>query len=280
MKTITDLQDYLSTTFGKFINQLQQNELNLISSFLLTTFANDFPEMKASCFKYNYNLLGNGQRKIYLNDLSDDFLELKMIIPIKPSNTVYNLIRDDQIIIDGYLPLEEVYAIQLASDYIQEMETFYTPKKPLILSDATGPYTTISKDSILFIMAERVLDPAAIPEYIFSVLQPYSCWKFIDFIINRNFGNILEMNDKVFNLMYSSIESDITNSEGMEGIASISLSGLAISYNNRLQQYADALNTLSNSLSNPAFIEEMNKLRDNYLKTFKRKKRLFYNYTF
>lgn len=279
MKTTTDLQDNLSTSFGKFISNLEPSELNVVTAFILTTFANDFPEMKALAFKYDYALGTSGQKKIYLEDIADDFIDLKMIIPIRSTNKlVYTLLRDDQIVIDSYLPLEEVFGIQLAADYIQEMSTFFVPKKPLILNDATGAYTTIDKDCILFVSCERIINTDAIPEYIFSVLQPYSCYKFIDFLINRNFGNVMEMNSKVFDLMYSSIQSDISNAEGMEGISSISLSGLSISYNNKLQAYADALNTLSNSLNNPAFITEMNKLRDNYHAAFKRKKRLFYNY--
>jgi hypothetical protein len=191
---------------------------------------------------------------------------------------MYSLIRDDQIIVDGMIPLEEVFSIQLASDYISEMETYYTPKKPMILNDATGSYTTINKDCILFFSKERIVDIDIIPEYIYAVLRPYACYKFIDFVINRNFGDVLDMNKKIFQLMYGAIESDITAGEGLEGITSISLSGLSISYNNKLLNYSQALNSLQSSLSNPTFIEEMNKSRDKYQKVFNRKKRVFYNY--
>jgi hypothetical protein len=86
------------------------------------------------------------------------------------------------------------------------------------------------------------------------------------------------MNKKIFQLMYGAIETDITAGEGLEGITSISLSGLSIAYNNKLLAYSQALNSLQGALSNPAFIEEMNKTRDKYMAAFKRKKRVFYNY--
>ena len=282
MKTVSDLQNDISTLFGKMISQLQPNELNVIISFILTSFANDFPEMKAVAYKYAYNFVNNGQgtRKVYLEEIAPSFLELKMIMPIKPANPVYTLIRDDQIVVDGYLPLEEVYAIQMASDYISEMETFYTPSKPLVLNDATGEYTTISKDSILLMTCERVLNPGAVPEYVYAVLRPYAYQKFIDFIINRNFGNMLEMNSSIFQLMYGAISQDLTSGEGLEGIQSISLSGLSIDYNNKLLAYANALNVLQQGISNPAFVKEMNDIRDRHMGAFKRKKRLFYNQNF
>jgi hypothetical protein len=284
MKTITDLQNDLSTQFGKLVDSLSPNELNMIMTFIMTTFANDFPEIKAQAYKYDAfaNTIGTNynspQKKIYLEDLDEDFLELKICIPIKATNPMYSIIRNDQIVVDGMIPLEEVFSIQLASEYISDMEAYYTPKKPLILNDATGSYTTINKDCILFYSKERIVDVASIPEYIFSVLRPYSCFKFVDFVINRNFGDVMEMNKKIFTLMYGAIESDITAGEGLEGITSISLSGLSIAYNNKLLNYSQALNSLQNSFTNPAFIDEMNKTRDKFMSVFKRKKRVFYNY--
>lgn len=181
MKNIVDLQTDLSILYGKLVDSMTPQDLNMVMTFILTTFACDFPEIKAQAYKYDafastLSIPNNSaQKKIYLEELDDDFLELKLNIPVKPTSPMYSILRNDQILSQGMVPLEELFAIQLAADYISDMETYYTPKKPLILNDDTGSYTAINKDCILFFSKERVVNIDAIPEYIYAVLRPYSC---------------------------------------------------------------------------------------------------------
>jgi hypothetical protein len=182
--------------------------------------------------------------------------------------------------LNGFMSLEESFAIQMASDYINSMSSYYVPKKPIILTDTTGEFVSINKDCILLSLCERVINPAAIPEHTYTVLRAYALYKFIDFILNRTFGNTIDMNHRIFELMYDNIAQDMTSGGGSEGIASVSLGGLSVSFDNKLQSYASTLGNLAQQTTNPAFIAEMNKARAIAYKAFKRKKNIYYNYQF
>lgn len=278
MKTIDDLQTELSLLYGKLITNMTPSELTTIMAFLLTTFADDFPIVKSVVYKYDLLDTTNNTYKEYLLNIDEDFLEIKYMIPVKPNmNEVYTVLNRGEF---GFMALEELYAIQLAADYIADMGNVSTPKKPMILSDSTGEFVTINKDCIIMALCERVIDPANISEHVYSVLRAYATFKFIDFILNRTFGNTLDMNSKIFDLMYNNIASDMTSEGGAEGIASVSLGGLSVSFDNKLQGYAQTLGNLAAQTTNPTFIQEMNKLRAIAYKAFKRKKNVFYNYVF
>lgn len=279
MKTIEDLKDELTLTYDKMITGMDSGELTDVMAFVLTTFADDFPLLKTQAYKMDQLGAIGGKHRVYLTDIDEDFLEVKMIIPIraKMSKLYSYMVNADMV--TGFVDLEEGFAIQLANDYVNSMSSYYSPKKPMILTDSTGEYLIIDKDCAVFTLCERVINPNMIPEHIYSVLRSYASYKFVDFIINRNFGDVMEMNKKVFELMYSTTEADMT-SGGADSIASVSLGGLSVSFNNKLESYANALSGLSSSSTNPMFIQEMDKIRTKYLKAFKRKKNTFFNFLF
>lgn len=280
MKTIEDLQNELSITYGNMLSNMTTSELNTIMAFLLTTFADDFPIVKSIIYKYDNLDTTNASYKEYLHDIDEDFLEIKYLLPIKPKNNILYSIIIENDMLNGFMSLEESFAIQMASDYINSMSSYYVPKKPIILSDSTGEFVTINKDCILLSLCERVINPARIPEHTYTVLRAYALYKFIDFILNRTFGNTIDMNHRIFELMYDNIEQDMTSGGGAEGIASVSLGGLSVSFDNKLESYASTLGNLAQQTSNPAFIAEMNKARATAHKAFKRKKNVYYNYQF
>jgi len=279
MKTIEDLKDELALTFDKLLSGMDNSEMTDVIAFILTTFASDFPLLRTTAYKLDLLNTVNGKYKLYISDIDEDFLEMKMMLPIKNKLSLLYSYMVDAEMLDGFISLDEGFAIQLANEYVNSMSSYYTPKKPMIVVDTTGEYVTIDKDYVIFTLCERVVNPASIPEHIYSVLRPYACYKFIDFIINRNFGDVMEMNKKVFELMYSSAQDDMT-SGGVESIASVSLGGLSVSFSNKLESYATALNNLSQTSTSANFLSEMNKLKDKYLKAFKRKKNVFFNFMF
>lgn len=280
MKTINDLQQELSSLYGNLISNITPTDLNIMTAFLLTTFADDFAVVKSNVYKYNSPALISNNNRIYLDDIDQDFLEIKYLLPIKPSMSVLYSIMQQNEMLNGFLSLEETFTIQMTSQYVSSMTSYYVPKKPPIFTDSTGSYVSINKDSVLVCLCERIVNPANIPEYVYTVLRAYANYKFIDFILNRSFGNTLEMNNKIFNLMYDSIESDVTSGGGNEGISSVSLGGLSVSFDNKLQSYATTLASLANQANNPTFVNEMDKMRTKYHNQFKRKKNIFYNYMF
>jgi hypothetical protein len=279
MKTIEDLKDELSLTYGKLISGMDAIELTDVMAFILTTFADDFPLLKAQAYQLANLDTTTGRYKLYITDFDEDFLELKMMIPIKPKMSKLYAYMANADMLTGFIDLEEGFAIQLANQYVNSMSSYYVPKKPMILNDSTGGFITIDKDVVIFGLCERIVNPSLIPEHIYSVLRSYASYKFVDFIINRNFGDVIEMNKKVFDLMYNTTESDMT-SGGTDSIASVSLGGLSVSFNNKLESYSNALSGLSQASMNPTFIQEMNKIKDKHLKAFKRKKNMFYNFLF
>ncbi len=280
MKTVEDLQNELSITYGNLISSMTPSELTTIMAFLLTTFADDFPIVKSIIYKYDMLDTTNGTYKEYLLNIDDDFLEIKYLLPVKPKNNVlYSIILQNDMV-NGFMSLEESFAIQMASDYINSMSSYYVPKKPIILTDSTGEFVSINKDCILLSLCERVINPSNIPEHTYTVLRAYALYKFIDFILNRTFGNTLHMNNQIFELMYDNIAADMTSDGGAEGIASVSLGGLSVSFDNKLSSYASTLGSLAAQTTNPTFVAEMNKARAIAYKAFKRKKNVYYNYQF
>ncbi len=278
MKTIADLQDDLSIMFGGMIEGMTSTEMDTMLAFIMTSFAGDFPKIKTIAYRFDNLDTTTSSYSLRLPDIDDELLEIKMIIPIKPKmGELYNTILASN---ETSIELEEKYAIQMTAQYIDSMSMYYVPQKPMIVSDSTGDFLNIVKDVMLLTSCLRVLNPSLIQEHIYAVLKPYASYKFIDFIINRNFGDMLEMNGKIFDLMYDAISGDMTSGEGLEGIQSVSLGGLSVSFNNKLQNYANTLNGLSSSMTNPTMIDQLNKYRKEYLRQFKRKKNLFYNFMF
>jgi hypothetical protein len=260
---------------------MDSNDLNTMLSFILTSFSSDFPLIKSVMYKLDeLDLNDKKTYKAYLSDIDEDFLEPKFIIPIKNKlQSMYELVnRDDNVIINtGQFQLHELFAIQLASQYIQSMSSYYTPTKPFVQADNNGEYIPINKDCILYITALRVVDPNAIPESIYSVLSTYAGYKLSDFIINRSLASTLDLNNKIFEVMYNNIASDMTSSGGSEGIASVSLGGLSVSFDNKIQAYASTLGSLAQQTTSASFLSEMDKNRLKAQKAFRRKKNIFYN---
>lgn len=280
MKTIEDLQQELSMQYGNLLSNMNPAELSTIMAFLLTTFADDFPIVKSIVYKYDQLNTTDSSYKEYLLNIDDDFLEIKYLIPIKRQLSTLYAIMEQSEMVNGFLELDETFAIQLASDYINSMSSYYVPKKPIILSDTTGEFVTINKDCVLLALCERVINPSSISEHTYTVLRAYANFKFIDFILNRTFGNTLDMNNRIFELMYTNIASDMTSEGGAEGIASVSLGGLSVSFDNKLEAYANTLANLANQTTNANFIKEMNNTRTRNYAAFKRKKNVYYNYQF
>jgi hypothetical protein len=283
MKTINDLKDELSVAFGPLISNIGDTEINLIISFIITSFAYDFPEVSARAYKLDSTTTN---LKIYLESIHPEFLEMQFMFPIRKLNTVitdfYNSVftrGDTTYLTVGYVELDELYSIQLANQYIEKMSTYYVPKKPLILNDMTGEYVNINKDTVIMYLQERILDINAIKEYVYSVLRIYTYYKFNDMLVNRQFSNLMDINQKVFDLIYSQVQGDLSGGD-LEQVTSVSLSGLSVSFSDKLGGYAGTLSSLANSFNNPTFIEQMNKARDLYYNKFKRKKNIFYNYIF
>lgn len=83
MKTINDLQNELDVLFGQLVTDMTQADMNLILSFILTNFAMDFPEVYSRIYKLS-DIPGNPSTyKLYLQDIHDNLLEVKLVIPLK-----------------------------------------------------------------------------------------------------------------------------------------------------------------------------------------------------
>ena len=62
MKTINDLRDELSIQFGAIMQGMSPSELDIILTFILTSFAYDFPQVNSRAYK-----LGNlTEYRLYL----------------------------------------------------------------------------------------------------------------------------------------------------------------------------------------------------------------------
>jgi len=276
LKTINDLKDELSTQFGSIMTGIAINELNTILAFILTSFAHDFPEVSSKA----YRLPDSTSIRVYLDEINDNFLEVKYQLPLQRLSLIARAFYDRIYSMEDFCTdIEEVYAIQLTNDFIEKNSTYYVPRKPMILSDGTGDYVSIDRDSVMVFLNERIVDPNMIKEYVYGVLRTYSYYKFVDFIINRQFSNFMDVNQKVFDLVYTAINDDITSGD-LEQVTSVSLSGLSVSFASKLTGYSNTLSQLANGFNNPTFIQEMNAMRDKYQKAFKRKKNVFYNYVF
>ena len=276
MKTLNDLKDELSTQFGSIMSGMGPGELDIILTFILTSFAYDFPQVSSRI----YRLPDTGSFRLYLEEIHDDFLEMKYMFPTQRISSIAKILYDKIYSFESlFTEIDEIYAIQLTNEYIESTGTHFVPKKPLILSDDTGDYVVIDKDMVVVYVTERIIDPNLIKEYVFGSLRVYAYYKFIDFIINRQFSNFMDVNQKVFDLIYGSISTDISTGD-LEQITSVSLSGLSVSFASKLNEYSSSLSSLANSFNNPTFIQEMNNLKDTYQKKFKRKKNVFYNYIF
>lgn len=276
MKTLNDLKDELSIQFGAIMTGIDQSELDLILAFILTSFAYDFPEVSSRA----YTLGTLSPFRMYLDSVHDEFLEMKFTLPMQKLSTIAKTFYNNIYAMDSlYTQIEEVYAIQLTNQYIESMSSYTVPQKPMILSDATGEFITVDRDMVVVYTNERIINPSSIKEYVYAVLRVYSYYKFTDFVVNRQFSNFMDVNQKVFDLVYGAIDTDMSSGD-LEQVTSVSLSGLSVSFASKLNNYASTLSQLANSFNNPAFIQEMNNMRDSYLKKFKRKKNVFYNYIF
>lgn len=276
MKTINDLKDELSIQFSSIMDGIEPAELDLILTFILTSFAYDFPEVSSRAYKLN----NSPPIKLYLEEVHEEFTEIKFVLPMQKLATIARTFYNNIYAMDTlYTQIEEVYAIQLTSQYIESMSAYTVPRKPMIMSDDTGDYITIDRDLVVVYTNERIIDPNNIKEYVYSALRLYAYYKFTDFVVNRQFSNLMEVNKKVFDLIYGAIDTDMSNGD-LEAVTSVSLSGLSVSFASKLTNYSSTLSNLASSFNNPAFISEMNAMREKYLKKFKRKKNVFYNYLF
>jgi hypothetical protein len=253
-KTLNDLKDEISLQFSPIISSLSVMDINTVLAFILTSFSSDFPAVNTRACKLD-NL---SNYKLYIDSLDENFLEVKMLLPIKKLSTVssifYKNVYESS---EMFISIDEVFSIQMVSQYINNMSSYYVPSKPMIISDSTGEYINIHKDSVVMYIANRVLNPDNIKEYIYNVLKPYAFYKFIEFIINSQYGKYMDINEKIFNLMYDSVSSDMTN-QNVSKIKEVSLSGLSVSFDNDLSSYSDSLKSLSNNFNDPAFIKQMN----------------------
>jgi len=275
MKTLDDLKGEISSLYGTLLTNIEPPELTLMMVFILSSFSHDFPEIKSKICRLDSTSTSS---KLYIESLSDEFLEIQYTLPIRKLSEISAQFRD---IINTFEfdSLDESYVIQLTTQYINSMSSYYTPQKPPIISDNTGEFITITKDVVILYKEERIINPAQIPEHIYSILRIYTFYKFIEFIINKQFSNLIETNQKVFELLYGAVATDLSSGD-TESIASVSLSGLSVSFNNKLNQYSSSLSSLASGFTNPTFIQEMNKMKDKYISQFKRKKSMFYNYLY
>lgn len=275
-KTLNDIKDEISLQFGTIMSALSITDINTVMAFILSNFSNDFPLVNTRAYKLD--TLSN--YKLYLSSLDENLLEIKMMIPIKKLSVVSSaFIKDIYNTHDLFVSIDEIFSIQMTSQYINSMSSYYVPSKPMILTDNTGEYINIHKDSVIIYTTNRVLDPNNIIEYVYSVFKPYTFYKFIEFIINSQYGKYMDINEKIFNLIYDTINSDMTNDE-LSKIREVSLSGLSVSFDNDLSNYSDSLKSLASNFNDPNFARQMNLFKDDQLKKFKRKKNVFYNYVF
>ena len=91
MKTINDLKDELSIQFGTLMTGLTPGELDLILTFILTSFAYDFPEVGSRL----YILPTTGSFRLYLDSIHDEFLEMKYMIPKQRVSGIAKSIYDN-----------------------------------------------------------------------------------------------------------------------------------------------------------------------------------------
>ena len=84
MKTINDLKDELSIQFGSIMSGIDASELDLIMTFILTSFAYDFPEVSARAYTLDSTVTSF---RLYLEDIHEEFLEAQMTVPMNKLNT-------------------------------------------------------------------------------------------------------------------------------------------------------------------------------------------------
>lgn len=274
MKTLSELKDDISMQYGMLLNEFDSAELDLILTYVLSTFANDFPEIKFSAYK-----LGDlSNKRIYFDEFGDDFQEVRYTFLINSLSatssmfytSIYNV--DDPIV-----SITEMSGIQLASQYMNSTGLYANFNKPMTMVDSTGEYFNITKDTLVIFSNNRIVNPNSIPEYIYSVLRAYANFKFIDVLMSNQFGNMMDINKKVFDLMYDAVQNDITSGE-IDTLSSVSLSSLSISFNNKLNNYSSMLSSLTGNFNNRNFLDELNKQKDEWRQKFRRKKQLFFNY--
>lgn len=275
MKTTNNLIDELSTQFETILSSLSISNINTIVSFILTSFSYDFPEIKASV----YNLDSITNNRINIDTLDDNFLEVKYLIPVRSTSLMSSLLYKDILNNDIYTKIDEVFAIQMTNQYINSMSSYYVPQKPMIINDSTNDYIVLTKDSVIVYNTNRIIIPDAIKEYVYGILRPYAFYKFIEFIINSQYGKYMDINEKIFDTIYNSINTDITSGD-LDKIKEVTISGLGVKFENSIDSYSSTLNSLANSFNNPDIVKQLNSYKDEQLKKFKRKKNLFYNYIF
>ena len=171
MKNLNDLTEELSSLFGSLISNMEPADINMLLIFILSGFSYDFPKVNASVEMID----ATSTNKIrYLEDLSDDFLEVQYMFPIKKLVLFNSYFRDIIYNTVEFNSLDELFVIQLTNQYINNMSSYYVPQKPPIMTDNTGEFVNITKDSVIMYISERIIDPDRIPEYVYSVLRLYS----------------------------------------------------------------------------------------------------------
>jgi len=171
MKNLNDLTEELSSLFGPLVSNMQPADINILLVFILSGFSYDFPMVNASVQQFDTTAIN---KIIYLESLSSDFLEVQYVFPIKKLvvfNSYFRDIINNSVRFDS---LNELFSIQLTSQYVNNMSSYYVPQKPPILTDSTGEFINLTKDSVILYLTERILDPANIPEYVYSVLRIYT----------------------------------------------------------------------------------------------------------
>lgn len=257
MKTINNLIDELSTQFETILSSLSISNINTIVSFILTSFSYDFPEIKASVV----NLDSITNNRINIDTLDDNFLEVKYLIPVRSTSLMSSLLYKDILNNDIYTRIDEVFAIQMTNQYINSMSSYYVPQKPMIINDSTNDYIVLTKDSVIVYNTNRIIIPDTIKEYVYGILRPYAFYKFIEFIINSQYGKYMDINEKIFDTIYNSINTDITSGD-LDKIKEVTISGLGVKFENSIDSYSSTLNSLANSFNNPDIVKQLNSYKD------------------
>lgn len=257
MKTLANLKDNISNQFGAILNSLAIADITGLLTFILSGFSYDFPEVKAGLFKESDCTGG----RVNVEDLDENFLEIKYIVPIQKVSSLSNIFYRDNGESLSYSSLDEVFTIQMTAQYINSMSSYYVPKKPMIINDSTSDYIVISKDSAIIYTTNRVVNPNNISEYIYGILQPYTYYKFIEFMVNSQYGKYMDVNDKIFNTIYGMLNSDMTNDD-LDKINKVSLSGLEIVFDNKVDSYSSTLGSIAGNYNNPAFINQLNSYKE------------------
>lgn len=295
MRSLEYLRDSIITKYVDKIS-LTSQEVEVILDIILEEFSYDFPVLKGK-----YIPAVNSNHKVYLDEISQDLLEVKGIL--YKSDIAGNLQSDKYLkailFSKNVANLDEIAAISLYRSAINLFSYRDILYKPFILSDTTvvdmtsvfgvspveieREFIIMTEPGVIFYTEKRYIDKNYIPEHVYKILKNYVYGKFLSQYLSEVLETSSSTRQKIIN-MISNFLSKIPGYDGTtqpeDIIRSISVGSISISFDEkdaRLRSLAEILNRM---LSAPQLeITVINYLQNEaqkYLSSFKKQKMLYF----